>query len=62
MADPNNGGGTGRSLGGGQNNEPLPSSWSRSTNSGPRIGRIGNWSGSNAQYVEAMLLMKFGDR
>ncbi|KAG6848530.1 hypothetical protein H0H93_016260 [Arthromyces matolae] len=43
MADNDNQGG--RSLGGGPS-EPLPSTWSRPTQA-PRLGRIGDWSGSS---------------
>lgn len=38
--------GGGRSLGGGAA-EPLPSSWSRPSER-PRVGRIGDWSGSSS--------------
>ncbi|KAF8063475.1 hypothetical protein FPV67DRAFT_246408 [Lyophyllum atratum] len=41
----NNPSGGGRSLGGGAA-EPLPSSWSRPAQA-PRVGRIGDWSGSS---------------
>jgi len=45
MSDDNKTGG--RSLGGGDN-EPLPSSWVRPANSQPRVGRIGDWTGSSS--------------
>lgn len=35
----------GQSLGGNQNNEPLPAGWGRP--SAPRVGRVGDWSGTN---------------
>ena len=44
MSDDNQTTGGGRSLGGGSA-EPLPSSWSRPSER-PRVGRIGDWSGS----------------
>lgn len=37
--------GAGQSLGGNQNNEPLPAGWGRP--SAPRVGRVGDWSANN---------------
>ncbi|KAG1748099.1 hypothetical protein EDB19DRAFT_1684250 [Suillus lakei] len=37
--------GGGQSLGGNQNSEPLPAGWGRP--SAPRVGRVGDWSGTN---------------
>ncbi|KAG2148891.1 hypothetical protein DEU56DRAFT_782703 [Suillus clintonianus] len=37
--------GGGQSLGGNQDSEPLPAGWGQP--SAPRVGRVGNWSGSN---------------
>jgi len=37
----------GRSLGG-DSSEPLPSTWVRPTSSQPRVGRIGDWTGSSS--------------
>ena len=50
MSDDNNNTttGGGRSLGGGAA-EPLPSSWSQPSER-PRVGRIGDWSGSSSRY------------
>ncbi|GLB42820.1 putative SEP-domain-containing protein [Lyophyllum shimeji] len=47
--DSNNPSGGGRTLGGGAA-EPLPSSWARSAEA-PRLGRIGDWSGSGGGGV-----------
>ncbi|KAG1893622.1 uncharacterized protein F5891DRAFT_1065655 [Suillus fuscotomentosus] len=37
--------GGGQSLGGNENSEPLPAGWGRP--SAPRVGRVGDWSGTN---------------
>ena len=59
MSDPNNNStGEGHTLGGGNNSEPLPSTWSRSGNAAPRIGRIGDWGGSaSSGYVSSLQLL-----